>query len=59
MDISSGERWRTEEKGFNIVESELSQKFMYLRAILGHSGSTINPALQNNVLSPEGFTEFF
>ena len=34
------------------------QKFLYLRAIQGHSGSTINPALQDNVLLPEGFTEF-
>ena len=34
------------------------QKFLYLRAIQGHSGSTINPALQDNVLLPEGFTEY-
>ena len=34
------------------------QKFLYLRAIQGHSGSTINPALQDNVLSQEGFTEY-
>ena len=33
--------------------------FLYLRAIQGHSGSTVNPALQDNVLLPEGFTEFF
>ena len=33
------------------------QKFMY-RAIQGHSGSTINPELQDNVLLPEGFTEY-
>ena len=32
-------------------------QFLYLRAIQGHSGSTINPALQDNVLLPEGFTE--
>ena len=32
-------------------------KFPYRRAIQGHSGSTINPALQGNVLLPEGFTE--
>ena len=32
-------------------------KFLFLRAIQGHSGSTINPALQGNVLLPEGFTE--
>ena len=34
------------------------QKFLYLRAIQGHSGSTINPALQDNVLLPEGFPEY-
>ena len=34
------------------------QKFLYLRVIKGHSGSTINPALQDNVLPPEGFTEY-
>ena len=32
-------------------------QFLYLRAIQGHSGSTINAALQDNVLLPEGFTE--
>ena len=33
-------------------------KFLYLQAIQGHSGSTVNPALQDNVLLPEGFTEY-
>ena len=33
-------------------------QFLYLRAIQGHSGSKINPALQDNVLLPEGFTEY-
>ena len=32
-------------------------QFLYLRAIQGHLGSTINPALQDSVLLPEGFTE--
>ena len=32
-------------------------QFLYFRAIQGHSGSTINLALQDNVLLPEGFTE--
>ena len=33
-------------------------QFLYLRAIQGHSGSgVIDPALQDNVLLPEGFTE--
>ena len=34
-------------------------QFLYLRAIQGHSGSTVNLALQDNVLLPEGFTVFF
>ena len=34
------------------------QKFLYLRSIQGHSGSTINPALQDNVLLPEGFNDY-
>ena len=33
-------------------------QFLYLRAIQGHSGSTINPALQDNGQLPEGFTEY-
>ena len=33
-------------------------KILFFRAIQGHSGSTINLALQDNVLLPEGFTEF-
>ena len=32
-------------------------QFLYLRAIQGHSGSTINLALPDNVLLPEAFTE--
>ena len=34
-------------------------QFLYFRAIQGHSGSTINPALQDNVLLPKVFTVFF
>ena len=33
-------------------------QFLYLRVIQGHSGSTNNLALQDNVLLPEGFTEY-
>ena len=39
-------------------------KLLYLRAIQGHSGKAysgnarINPALQDNVLSPKGFTKY-
>ena len=32
-------------------------QFLYLRAIQGRSGSTINPQLQDNLLLPEGLTE--
>ena len=32
-------------------------QFLFFREIQGHSGSAINPALQDDVLSPEGFTE--
>ena len=39
-----------------MLEPELSSKFKYL--IQGHSGSTVSPALQDNVLLPEGFTEY-
>ena len=34
------------------------KKFLYFRASQGYSGSAINPALQDNVLLPEGFTEY-
>ena len=40
------------------VNPNYSQKFLYFRAIQGHSGSTINPVLQDNLLLPEGFTEY-
>ena len=40
------------------VNPNYSLKFLYLRAIQGHSGSTINPASQYNVLLPGGFTEY-
>ena len=36
-----------------------SNQFLYLRAIQGHSGdNAIDPTLQDNVLSPKGFTEY-
>ena len=40
------------------LNSNSSNQFLYFRAIQGHSGSTINPALQDNVLLPEGLTEY-
>ena len=33
-------------------------QFLCLRPMQVHSGSTINPALQDSVLLPEGFTEY-
>ena len=50
MDISSDERWRTKEKIFFCLNPKYPHQFLYLRVIQGHSGSTINPALQVNVL---------
>ena len=47
MDISSGKRWRTEVKVSILLGSELSPSIPFLRAFQGHSGSTINPALQD------------
>ena len=41
------------------LNSNYPHQFLHLRAIQGHLGSTINPALQDPVLLPEGFTEFF
>ena len=36
-----------------------STHFLYFRAIQGHSGGNlVGPALQNNVLLPEDFTEY-
>ena len=45
-------------KGFNIVRTRKIKNFLYLQAIQGYSASTINPALQNNLLWSEGFTEY-
>ena len=43
---------------FCVNPNSLNQ-FLYLRAIQGHSGeSAINPALQDNILIPKGFTEY-
>ena len=57
MDISSGKMWRTKEKvSMFFLNPNYPQKFLYLRAMQGHSGSTINPALQDNVLLPSDFT---
>ena len=58
MDISSGKSWRTKEKVQYCLNPNHPHQFLYFRAIQGHSGSTINPALQDNVLLPEGFTAY-
>ena len=55
MDTSSG----GQKKRFQYcLNPNYLYKFLYLRAIQRHSGSTIIPALQDNVLLPEGFTEY-
>ena len=59
MDIKFWRKVEDRRKGFQYcVNPNYSQKFLYLRAIQGHSGSTINTALHDNVLLPEGFTEY-
>ena len=41
------------------VNPNSPNQFLYLRAIQGHSGeSAIDPALQDNILIPKGFTEY-
>ena len=52
------EKMRTTRKGFNAVLI-LQEKFLYLRALQGHSGrSLIDPSLQDNVLIPDDFFEY-
>ena len=41
------------------VNPNSSNPLLYLRAIQGHSGeSAFDPALQDNILIPKGFTEY-
>ena len=41
------------------LNRNLSKHFLYFKAIHGHSGGNlVDPALQDNVLLPENFTEF-
>ena len=54
--------WQKEEERRKIFQYCLnpnsSNQFLYLRAIQGHSGdNAVDPALQDNVLLPKGFTE--
>ena len=58
MDINSGKKGGQKKRFQYCVNPNYSQKFLYLRAIQGHSGSTINPVLQDNELLQEGFTEY-
>ena len=50
MDISFCKR----EKVSILLESELSSSIPVPWSIQGHSGSIVDPALQDNVLLPEG-----
>ena len=56
--LSSGIMWRKEKRFQYCVKPTYPHQFLYLRTIQGHSGSTFNPALQDNVLLQEGFTEY-
>ena len=47
------QKWRTEEKVSILLESELSSSI----PVPSSNPSTINPALQDNVLLPEGFSD--
>ena len=41
------------------VNPKSPNQFLYLRPIQGHSGeSAVDPALQDNILIPKGFTEY-
>ena len=47
-------------KYFNSVLIRQDDKFLYLRALQGHSGrNPIDPSLQDNVLIPDNFFEYF
>ena len=50
----------TSSKSFQYcVNPNSSNQFLYLRTIQGHSGdNAVDPALQDNVLLPKGFTEY-
>ena len=54
MDISSGKRWRTEEKISRLRESKLFRTL----PVLESSSRTFMRRLQDNLLLPKGFTEY-
>ena len=42
-----------------LLEPKLSNQFLYLRAVQGHSGdNSVDPTLQDNVLFPKEFTDY-
>ena len=55
-------KWQEAEatrKVFNIVLTRQDKKFLYLRALQGHSGrNPVDPSLQDNVLIPDNFIEY-
>ena len=58
MEEQHGKRKRKQEKDFSIVLI-LQEKFLYLRALQGHSGrNLVDPSLQDNVLIPDGFFKY-
>ena len=56
-------RWHeaeTTRKDFNTVPIDSSGEILYLRALQGHSGrNPIGPTLQDNLLIPNNFFEYF
>ena len=60
LEINSGKRKKERRTYSNIVWIQTHpNQFLYLRAIQGHSGdNAVDPALQDNVMLPKGFTEY-
>ena len=58
MDVSSGKRGGQKKRFQYCLNPNYPPQFLFFRAIQGRPGSTINPALQDNVLLPEGFTDY-
>ena len=59
MDINFEKGGGQKKKFLNCLNPNYPHQSLYFRVIQGHSGSAINLALQDNVLLPEGYTEFF
>ena len=59
LDIYSDTRRRAKKRFQYCLNAQSSKQFLYLRAIQGHPGdNAIDPALQDNILLPKGFTEY-